>query len=353
MEEDKQMTEFCLKVPKVELHAHINGSISEATMEKLMHKKPHLNVQHSMTMIKKGQQRSLEECFEMFKVIHKLTDCEESIVMITKDVIREFHQDGVKYLELRSTPREEKSTGLTRRSYVDAVLSAIRQSKEELPGIDVRFLLAIDRRNGPAVAMETAKLAEEHLLSSGALVLGLDMSGDPSVGHGRDFLPVLEYAKKAGLKLALHLSEIPSQTEETRILMDLPPDRIGHGTFLHPDVGGSQEIVDLIIQHQTPIELCLTSNVKGKTVATYDQHHFRFWYGRGHPCIICTDDKGVFATDLSQEYHIAADTFNLSKEDLWNISYRSIDCIFLPEGEKRQLRGEWDKLKGSLLNSNK
>ncbi|XP_061139739.1 adenosine deaminase-like protein isoform X2 [Syngnathus typhle] len=331
-----------------ELHAHLNGSVSFQTMEKLIKRKPHLNIEHHMTAIDKGQRRTLDECFQVFKVIHQLVDTEEDILMVATDVIKEFAADGVKYLELRSTPREEKKTGLTKKNYVDTVIKAIQQCKEEVD-IDVRFLVAIDRRNGTEVAMETVKLAEEFMLSADGLVVGLDLSGDPTVGHGRDLLPALQRAKNSGLKLSLHLSEVPSQLEESELLLNLPPDRIGHGTFLHPDAGGSQSLVDQVVKNNIPLELCLTSNVKGQTVPCYAEHHFKYWYQLGHPSVICTDDKGVFSTDLSQEYQLAASTFGLDREAVWTLSQQAIDFIFAEEAVKQQLKHKWTQIQPHVL----
>ncbi|KAM9753164.1 N6-Methyl-AMP deaminase [Menidia menidia] len=340
---------FYRNIPKVELHAHLNGSVSFQTIEKLISRKPELNIEHSMTAIGKGQRRTLDECFEVFKVIHKLVDTEEAILLVATDVIREFAADGVKYLELRSTPREEKSTGLTKRTYLETVIRAIQQCKTQGVDIDVRFLVAIDRRNGTEVAMETVKLAEEFMLSSDGLVVGIDLSGDPTVGHGKDLLPALERAKNCGLKSSLHLSEVRSQLEESDLLLNLPPDRIGHGTFLHPEMGGSQSLVDKVVKNKIPLELCLTSNVKGQTVPSYSEHHFQYWYQLGHPCVLCTDDKGVFCTDLSQEYQLAASTFGLSREDVWKLSQRAIDCIFAEEAVKQRLRKRWNELHGQVF----
>ncbi|XP_015248989.1 PREDICTED: adenosine deaminase-like protein [Cyprinodon variegatus] len=278
---------FYKELPKVELHAHLNGSVSVQSIEKLIQRKPELNIQQGMTAIGKGQRRTLDECFEVFKVIHKLVDSQEDILMVATDVIKEFAADNVKYLELRSTPRAEKDTGLTKKNYVEAVIKAIQQCKDEGVDIDVRFLVAIDRRNGTEVAMETVKLAEEFMLSSGGLVVGIDLSGDPTVGRGRDLLPALEKARNSGLKLSLHMSEVPSQREESELLLNLPPDRIGHGTFLHPEMGGSQSLVDRVVDRNIPLEICLTSNVKGQTVSSYSQHHFKYWYQLGHPCAVC------------------------------------------------------------------
>uniref|UniRef100_A0ABK0LMV3 Adenosine deaminase-like n=1 Tax=Rattus norvegicus TaxID=10116 RepID=A0ABK0LMV3_RAT len=345
-------TDFYMQLPKVELHAHLNGSISSSTMRKLIAKKPHLQVHGHMTMIDKGKKRTLEECFQMFQVIHQLTTSAEDILMVTKDVIKEFADDGVKYLELRSTPRGENATGMTRKTYVESVLEGIKQCKQENLDIDVRYLMAIDRKGGPTVAKETVKLAKEFFLSAEDTVLGLDLSGDPTIGQAKDFLEPLLEAKKAGLKLALHLAEIPNKEKETQMLLDLLPDRIGHGTFLNTPEAGSVDQVNFVRQHRIPLELCLTSNIKSQTVPSYDQHHFGFWYSVAHPSVICTDDKGVFATSLSQEYQLAAETFNLTPSQVWDLSYESINYIFASNNTRSELRKRWTHLKQKVLGCN-
>ncbi|TRZ04370.1 hypothetical protein DNTS_021197 [Danionella cerebrum] len=178
---DTESALFYRQLPKVELHAHLNGSVSSETMDLLMKRKPHLNIERGMTAILREQRRSLDECFQVFKVIHQLVDSGEDILLVAKAVIQEFAADGVKYLELRSTPREVTETGLTKQIYIETVLEAIRQCKQEGVDIDVRFLVAVDRRHGPEVAMETVKLAEDFMLCSGGTVVGLDLSGDPTV----------------------------------------------------------------------------------------------------------------------------------------------------------------------------
>uniref|UniRef100_A0A7N9IEE9 N6-Methyl-AMP deaminase n=1 Tax=Macaca fascicularis TaxID=9541 RepID=A0A7N9IEE9_MACFA len=321
-EQQPWKTDFYSELPKVELHAHLNGSISSHTMKKLIAQKPDLKIHDQMTVIDKGKKRTLEECFQMFQTVHQLTSSPEDILMVTKDVIKEFADDGVKYLELRSTPRRENATGMTKKTYVESILEGIKQSKQENLDIDVRYLIAVDRRGGPLVAKETVKLAEEFFLSTEGIVLGLDLSGDPT---------------------------IPNQKKETQILLDLLPDRIGHGTFLNSGERGSLDLVDFVRQHRIPLELCLTSNVKSQTVPSYDQHHFGFWYSIAHPSVICTDDKGVFATHLSQEYQLAAETFNLTQSQVWDLSYESINYIFASDSTRSELRKKWNHLKPRVL----
>lgn len=62
-----------------------------------------------------------------------------------------------------------------------------------------------------------------------------------------------------------------------------------------------------------------------------------------------TDDKGVFCSDLSQEYQLAASTFGLSRDAVWKLSQQAIDCIFAPDGVKQQLRQKWADMKPQVL----
>lgn len=349
---------FFKKIPKVELHAHINGSISAETIEKLIQKKaasanPHnLNstvVSQWETTIKKGDKRSLEECLAMFGIIYQLVDDSSTVFQVTKSVIEEFAEDNVRYLELRSTPRANPETGMTKQCYIEAVLAAIEEAKNSVPNIIVRFIMAINRKLGPDDALDTVHLALQYKTKANGLLVGIDLSGDPKAYRSRDFVPALKLAQENDLKLALHIAEVPN-VEDARTLLDLIPGRVGHGTCLHPDNGGSQDLVNIVEKHGIPVELCLTSNVKTKTVPAYADHHMDYWYnGKKHHCIICTDDKGVFSTTLSEEYYLMARTFNLTKEQVWNLTYRSIDYIFEGDMVKNALKQIWKEEETNIM----
>ncbi|XP_066272011.1 adenosine deaminase-like protein [Branchiostoma lanceolatum] len=348
MYEAEGLAEFCRRLPKVELHAHLSGSVTETTIQKLQVKKGVApdHAHQGDTSIGKGETRQLQEPFRIFKIIQELSDTEEAIFMMTEDVITEFAADSVRYLELRSTPRHVPHTGMTPSSYVESILSAIQACKDR-EDVVVRLLLAIDRRQSVETAMNTVRLAQECALRSHGVVVGIDLSGNPAVGDGRDFIPVLKEAQNCGLKLALHIAEISQQASapETAALLSLPPDRVGHGTFIHHN----PDLAAMVAEKNTPFELCLTSNVKAQTVASYGEHHFQHWYSRKHPCVLCTDDKGVFCTTLSEEYRLAAETFGLTRPDLWDLSYSSIAHTFAGEDLKQQLRLRWNSEKDTLF----
>ncbi|XP_078670665.1 N6-Methyl-AMP deaminase-like [Branchiostoma floridae x Branchiostoma belcheri] len=351
MDEAVGLPDFCRRLPKVELHAHLSGSVSETTIQKLQVKKGvgHEGLQGD-TAIRKGETRHLQEPFRIFKIIQDLSATEEAIFMMTEDVISEFAADGVRYLELRSTPRHVPHTGMTPQSYVESILSAIQKCKDR-EDVVVRLLLAIDRRQSVETAMTTVRLAQEYMLRSPGVVVGIDLSGNPAVGDGRDFIPVLKEAQNCGLKLALHIAEISQQAvaPETSALLSSP--RTGSDTEPSSTTTRTSQLWwltgrCLLVRSN---QICLTSNVKAQTVASYGEHHFQHWYSRKQPCVLCTDDKGVFCTTLSEEYRLAAETFGLTRPALWDLSYSSIDHTFVGEDLKQQLRDRWNTEKEKLF----
>ena len=95
--------------------------------------------------------------------------------------LRSFAADNVKYVELRSTPKEIPATGMTRELYVRTMLRAIRDCQEQNLDIIVYLLLSIDRRHGVEVGQLTVDLAEKFKEESNGVVIGIDFSGDPAV----------------------------------------------------------------------------------------------------------------------------------------------------------------------------
>lgn len=94
-------------------------------------------------------------------------------------MINDFYDDGVRYLELRTTPRE--GVGMNQSSYVETVLKAIDATMAKLNSkITVKLILSIDRKKPVSSAEETLKIAERYFTSSEAVV-GIDLSGDPTV----------------------------------------------------------------------------------------------------------------------------------------------------------------------------
>jgi len=344
--------EFFKRLPKVELHAHLNGSIGPKTLKALAEECRKRNPDFDMTDVDEvvssltngndSDLMTLDQCFKMFKCIHSVSGSEKAVRLILDGVISSFADDGVVYLELRTTPRADLVSGMTKHSYLATVLEGIQSCKNTQ--IDVRLLISIDRRKGIEEAEENLKLAIEFQKDHGDKILGIDLSGDPNVGNIMDYVPVLTKAKEVGFKTAVHLAEISNETEVRDFLSIFSPDRIGHGTCLTEQRGGSAGIERMVVERAIPLELCPSSNVIGQTVRSFKDHHFKEWgiEKRGHPLAICTDDMGVFKTSLSREYFLIAKNFDLSQKEMTKIARDVIDIIFASDLVKESLRRKFD-----------
>uniref|UniRef100_A0A5B7A1B6 Putative adenosine/AMP deaminase family protein n=1 Tax=Davidia involucrata TaxID=16924 RepID=A0A5B7A1B6_DAVIN len=349
-------------MPKVELHAHLNGSIRESTLLELarvLGEKGAINFSDVEHAILKND-RSLCEVFKLFDLIHILTTDHKTVTRITKEVVEDFAAENVVYLELRTTPKRNDSIGMSKQSYMEAVIEGLRAvsvvdvdfapHKLSVGGpvsfphmndtcngtvrkkIYVRLLLSIDRRETTEAAMETVKLAVE-MRDLG--VVGIDLSGNPIVGEWSTFLPALKFAREQGLSITLHCGEVPNR-KEISAMLDFIPGRIGHACCLEDEDWEKSK------SFKIPVEICLTSNIRTERFPSIDVHHFVDLYNAKHPMALCTDDAGVFSTSLSGEYILASSTFGLGKREMFLLARNATEFIFAADEVKGEVREIFD-----------
>jgi len=262
------------------------------------------------------------------------------VAYATECVLRDFEKDGVVYLELRTIPRAFPATGLTKEKYITTILSTILSFQSDK--MHTRLILSIDRQNTPEEAIECVDLALK--LKEDGLVVGIDLCGNPAAGDVRIFRTAFERARLGGLGITLHFAEVARQPikEELDILLSFQPHRLGH--VIHTN----DRICREIRQRKLSIELCLSCNIYAKMLPKQDDttkiqdHHFKYWWRTDCPIALGTDDVGVFLSELSNEYYLAATHFKISKHELWQLTFTAVDAIFADSDEK-------DRLKSILL----
>ncbi|CAN6219816.1 unnamed protein product [Urochloa humidicola] len=358
VEAEEEMREWCVTLPKVELHAHLNGSVRNSTLLELakqLAEKGIIVFEDVKDVIMKNG-RSLPECFKLFDLFHILTTDHDTVTRIAKEVVEDFAAENVVYLEIRTTPKNNEAKGMTKRSYMNAVIKGLKAVEAvdvvlfdsnsrtndtltctpttELDGdtkkkrIYVRLLLSIDRRETTLAALDTVNLALE-MKDQG--VIGIDLSGNPVVGQWETYLPALQHAKELGIPITIHCGEVANR-KEIEAVLDFCPQRLGHVCCLN-DVEW-KKLKSLMI----PVEICLTSNVMTGGAPSLELHHFADLYNAKHPLSLCTDDCGLFSTSLSNEYYLVAATFGLSKAELFHLAQEAVQFIFADENVKKSLK---------------
>lgn len=169
---------FTQALPKVELHAHLSGSISRATLHTIWQKKKANPEDGDITLpdpaiaLKPaGTFPTILSFFQIFNdYIYNLVNDRESIAYATRSVVEDFQRDGVRYLELRTTPRHIPKAGISRQEYVGIVLKALTQYHEaqlasgakDADLIEVHLILSIDRTMSVSEADEIISIAASH-----------------------------------------------------------------------------------------------------------------------------------------------------------------------------------------------
>jgi adenosine deaminase len=93
----------------------------------------------------------------------------------------------------------------------------------------------------------------------------------------------------------------------------------------------------LVVERQTPLEICLTSNRRTETIESHELHPGAEYARRAHPLALCTDDCGVFETTLSDEYRLAARAWQLDVADVRRLSLSAVNSSFADQSIKTEL----------------
>lgn len=219
---------------------------------------------------------NLSRFFPLFSgYIYQLCGDVDSIKYSTFSVLRDFENDGVAYLELRTTPRAIPSHNVSKGRYVDTVLSCIDEF--ESSKMKAYLILSIDRQNSPAEAIEVVDLAIQYKARG---VVGVDLCGNPSKGDVALYRDAFIRAKTHGLRVTVHFAEVPASStdKELETLLSYEPHRLGHA------INVSEKFKSRIAERGLCLELCLSCNVLAKlTAGGYSDHHFGYWRGKGCP----------------------------------------------------------------------
>lgn len=301
---------------KVELHLHIGGAWPLSFLKEIAHPKDFQDLCEMINQFDQGV--NYHEAFRIFNLIGKIMNSNERIEQGVAALCEELILDHVVYAELR-TGLKDLGTGLE--GYLQSVLKGIQVGSDD-KNLKVGLILSLRRDTKTAVANQTIDLAIRYYNQG---VVGIDISGDSTLGNGgHEIWPALMRAKEAGLPITLHIGESLEETPERQMfeLLTLQPKRIGHGVHL------CEAAQNWIQEHQTLVELCLTSALKTGMIQHPSEHPGLKLLLQGHPVAICTDDPLIFNTSLSEEYTKVALLTGLSAKDFLNLEHKIQNYYF-------------------------
>lgn len=327
---------FIAGLPKAELHVHHVGSASPEIVSTLAERHPDSPVPIDPEELRKFFEfRDFGHFITVYLAVVDLIRTPDDVRLLTHEVAREMATvQNVRYAELTCTPHTSVLRGVPIEAYTEAIEDA-RVAAERDFGIVLRWIYDIPGELGVPGADATIDYALHH--APDALV-GFGLGG-PEVGVGRpQFKPHFDAARAAGLHAVPHAGETTGPGTVWDALRDLGAERIGHGTSSAQDPA----LLAHLAAEQIPLEVCPSSNVATRAVATLAEHPITAFRDAGVVVTINSDDPPMFNTTLNAEYQIAADLLGLDEAGVADLARAGVRASFLDQAGKTRLLGEID-----------
>ncbi|SCL29973.1 adenosine deaminase [Micromonospora inyonensis] len=327
---------FIAGLPKVELHVHHVGSASPRIVAELAarHEGRSPVPADPDALAAYFEFRDFAHFIEVYLSVVDLVRDDTDVWILTHEVARELARQQVRYAELTITPYSHVRRGIPAPAFCEAIEDARKRAEADF-GIELRWCFDIPGEAGLPAAEETLRIALDQR-PDGLISFGL---GGPEVGVPRpQFKPYFDQARAAGLRSAPHAGETTGPQTVWDALRDLGAERIGHGISAAQD----PELLAHLAQRRIALEVCPTSNLRTRAVASLDAHPLGRLVEAGVLVTINSDDPPMFGTTLNDEYAVAARLLGLDAAGVAGLARDAVTAAFLPEAEKRRLIAEID-----------
>ena len=326
--------DFFHKLPKVELHRHLEGSLRVPTMMEIV-RAHNLDVKNTgylrpLVQVEHDEPYTFENFLAKFGTLRLFYKSPEIIKRITREAVEDAALDNIRYMELRFTPVAlSRAEGFPMAQVVDWVIESVREASAQF-GVLVRLIASINRHESLSQAKKVLEIALERKDKG---IVGIDLAGNEAEFPAEPFRELFSLAKKKGLQLTIHAGEWGGAENVRQAIEIFGAERIGHGIRVVED----PNVVALARERGTVFEVCVTSNHHSGAVETLRTHPIKQMLDEGLAVTINTDDPSISRIDLSNEYQAVSELFGLSIEGLENRVVAAAQAAFLSPAIKHRL----------------
>ena len=321
------MKDLLAKLPKAELHLHIEGSLEPELMFKLAQKNdisiPYKNVDE----VKQAYNfTSLQSFLDIYYAGANVLINESDFFDLTWAYLLRCKSQNVCHVEIFFDPQTHTNRGIDFKTVIEGITKALEKGEIEL-GISSFLIMCFLRHLSEIEALET--LRESLPFKDKIIGVGLDSS---EVGHPPSkFERVFAEAAKEGYKIVAHAGEEGDSSYIWEAINLLHIDRIDHGIRCDED----EKLVNLLIEKQIPLTVCPLSNVKLRAVKSMKEHNILKLLRKGVLVTVNSDDPAYFGGYMNENYEAIVENLSVSKEELKELVKNSFKASFLSETKKK------------------
>ncbi len=333
---EKNLKKFIKKMPKVELHVHLEGSIRPQTALELMRRNDPSKAPANSYDVKKIYR--FDNLSEFVQGMRNVSDNIQNLADLQQVALELFEslvEQNVQYVEFDCAVQKYIDLGFS----LEEIVDALYRCSLEFPvknRLKSHLIINLQRSHDPA---QVCALVEQVANLNHPYIIGIGLSGDESSYPQSLFVKAYQIAREAGLHRTVHAGEAAGAKSIWDALTKLHAERIDHGTRAIDDM----KLVDYLQEHEIPLTQCLSSNINLNVVDGYENHPFDKFYKKGLCVTLNTDDPQVFGVSLTREFEIAAEYFALGPDDLAKIVLNGIIASFESEKNKLLLRERIEK----------
>jgi adenosine deaminase len=325
---------FLLRMPKVELHVHLEGAMRPSVLIELARRNGvELPAADEAGLKRWFRFRDFEHFVEVYLTCSRSLREPEDFKLLAQDFLAEQALQNVIYSEVHFTISTHLANGANGGEVLDALAEAIVEGERRF-GVMMRLIPDVVRNVGPALADRTLEWA---LAGRGRGVVAMGLSGSEARFSNEPFRRHFDAAGEAGLHRVAHAGEHAGPDSIRSVLEICGAERIGHGVRAGEDAGLVAELRD----RRIPLEVCPTSNLCLGVVRDLAHHPFDRLYRGGLQVSVSSDDPAFFNTNLTREYLRLGQTFGYDADQLAGLALAGLRQSFLPEPERAALEARF------------
>lgn len=315
--------EELIVLPKVELHCHLDGSLSREFIERRLGREvrpEELSVADDC--------ESLAEYLEKFSLPGMCLTDEEGLEEAAYDVLKNMSQENVCYAEIRFAPLLHESESLKCDKVIEAVLRGMERGKKAF-GVEYGVITCAMRHHGEEENLRMLKTARTYL---GQGVCAADLAGAEASFPMSEFMNLFGEVKKMGMPFTLHAGECGS-VKNIIDSVDAGAGRIGHGIAMR----GNVELQKELAAKGIGIEMCPISNLQTKAVTSTADYPIREFLDAGLRVTVNTDNRTVSNTSMTKELEFVQKTYGIRDEEVLLLMKNAVDAAFTDDAVKERL----------------
>ncbi len=325
--------ELIARLPKAELHTHLDAALRPSTMLELARAArfdlPAAEPETLRRLMVVSDATNLEDYLARFEYTIPLLQTAEAIERVSYEMVEDAGRDNLRYLEVRYCPWLSRRNGLTMERALEAELAGLARGERDF-GVVTRVINCSLRHYDPEISVEIARLSVAYRDQG---VVAFDLAGGeagrPAGAHAKAF----DVAVADCLGVTVHAGEAAGAESIADALHRCHADRIGHATRLHED----PRLRDYVRDRRIPLEINITSNVQTRAVASAAAHPVRQYFDAGLAVTLCTDGWLMAGVSLTDEYLLAHTQLGFSRAEIDRMILTAFEGAFLPWPERRRL----------------